>query len=80
MNGLKFIQKVKELFDISTPNEESAKKKQIIKELLKKLKLRRIALKKELNDESDIVKREAIRDSIKIIKKQIKKGKEILDD
>ena len=80
MNGLKFIAKVKELFDISTPNEESAKKKQTIKELLKKLKLRRIALKKELKEESDIVKREAIHDSMKIIKKQIKKGKEILDE
>lgn len=78
MNGLKFIHKVKELFDISTINDESTKK-QTIKELLQKLKLRRINLKKELKEESDLIKREAITDSIKIIKKQIKKGKEILD-
>jgi DNA-binding ferritin-like protein len=79
MNGLKFIHTVKELFGISMPEEESTKKK-TIKELLQKLKLRRITLKKELKEESDLIKREAIHDSIKIIKKQIKKGKEILDE
>lgn len=78
MNGLKFIRTVQELFGISTLNDESTKK-QIIKELLQKLKLRRITLKKELKEESDLIKREAIHDSIQIIKKQIKKGKEILD-
>ncbi|ATB70454.1 hypothetical protein SJPD1_2358 [Sulfurospirillum diekertiae] len=79
MNGLKFIHSVKALFGISTP-DEAGTKKQTIKELLQKLKLRRITLKKELKDESDLIKREAIHDSIKIIKKQIKKGKEILDE
>lgn len=79
MNGLKFIHKIQELFGILSVNEESSKK-QTIKELLKKLKLRRIFLKKELKNETDIIKREAIHDSIKIIKKQIKKGKDILDD
>jgi len=79
MNGLKFIHKIQELFGISSINEESSKK-QTIKELLKKLKLRRISLKQELKNETDIIKREAIHDSIKIIKKQIKKGKDILDD
>jgi len=78
MNGLKFIRTVQELFGISTLNDESTKK-QIIKELLQKLKLRRITLKKELKEESDLIKRETIHDSIQIIKKQIKKGKEILD-
>ncbi|WP_263834013.1 hypothetical protein [Sulfurospirillum oryzae] len=78
MNGLKFIQKIKDIFGITVQNEESTKK-QTIKELLKKLKLRRITLKKELKDESDLIKREAIHDSIKIIKKQINKGKELLD-
>ncbi|WP_041959301.1 hypothetical protein [Sulfurospirillum arsenophilum] len=79
MNGLKFIHKIKEIFGITVPDEESTKKK-TIKELIKKLKLRRITLKKELKDEIDLLKREAIHDSIKIIKKQIKKGKEIVDD
>ena len=79
MNGLKFIHSVKALFGISIHNEDETKK-QTIKELLQKLKLRRITLKKELKDESDLIKREAIHDSIKIIKKQIKKGKEILDE
>ena len=78
MSGFKFIQKIKELFGIVAPNEETTKK-QIIKELLKKLKLRRIVLKQELKNETDLIKREAIRDSIKIIKKQVKKGKDIVD-
>ena len=38
MSGFKFIQKIKELFNIASPNAD-ANKKQIIKELLKKLKL-----------------------------------------
>lgn len=79
MSGFKFIQKIKELFGIIAPNGD-ANKKQIIKELLKKLKLRRISLKEELKNETDLIKREAIHDSIKIIKKQIKKGKDIVDD
>lgn len=78
MSGFKFIQKIKELFGIVTPSVDTTKK-QIIKELLKKLKLRRILLKQELKNETDLIKREAIHDSIKIIKKQIKKGKEIVD-
>lgn len=78
MSGFKFIQKIKELFDIVAPSVDTTKK-QIIKELLKKLKLRRILLKQELKNETDLIKREAIHDSIKIIKKQIKKGKEIVD-
>ncbi len=78
MSGSKFISKIGELFGISPENDES--KKKAVKELVKKLKLRRIALKEELQNETDIVKREAIKDSIKIIKKQIKKGKDILDD
>lgn len=78
MSGSKFISKIGELFGISPENDES--KKKAVKELVKKLKLRRIALKEELQAETDIVKREALKDSIKIIKKQIKKGKDILDD
>lgn len=78
MSGSKFISKIGELFGITPENDES--KKKAVKELVKKLKLRRIALKEELQEETDIVNREAIKDSIKIIKKQIKKGKDILDD
>lgn len=78
MGGLKFIAKIGELFGIEPENNDS--KKKAVKELIKKLKLRRIALEKELTDETEIVKREALKDSIKIIKKQIKKGKEILND
>jgi uncharacterized protein (DUF342 family) len=77
MTGAHLIRKMKELFGL-TSDKESTKKR--LKELIKKLKLRRITLKKELKDENDLVKREGIHDSIKIIKQQIKKGKEILDE
>lgn len=78
MSGGKFITKIGELFGITPENDDS--KKKAVKDLVKKLKLRYISLKKELKGESDIVKREIMKDSIKIIKKQIKKGKDILDD
>lgn len=78
MNGSKFITKIGELFGITPEKDES--KKKAIKELVLKLKLRRITIKNELKEETDLIKREALKDSIKIIKKQIKKGKDILDD
>lgn len=78
MSAEKFINKVQELFGISPQNDES--KRKAIKELVKKLKSRRITLKNELREEDNLIKREAIKDSIRIIKKQIKKGKDILDD
>lgn len=78
MSGAKFISKIKELFGWTPHSDES--KKKAVKELIMKLKLRRIELKKELREESDAIKREALKDSIQIIKKQIKKGENILDD
>ena len=78
MNGLKFIETIKELFGIVAPNEDTTKKKIII-DLLKKLKMRRIRIKEELKKETNLVKREAMYDSIKIIRQQIRKGKEIVD-
>ncbi|WP_060825307.1 hypothetical protein [Sulfurospirillum cavolei] len=79
MNGFKLIQTIKELFGFIPQNAESTQKKSI-KELLRKLKFRRILLKQELKNETDLLKRESIRDSIKILKKQIKKGKDLVDD
>lgn len=73
----KIMSKLQELFGMA-PHQDTTKKS--VKELIKKLKLRRIALKKELKDENDLIKREALHDSIKIIKQQIKKGEELLDD
>ena len=77
MSGSKFLAKIQELFGLTPQTDES--KKKAVKEIVKKLKLRRIELKKELQEECDIIKREALKDSIKIIKRQIKKGKDILD-
>ncbi|MDD3342608.1 MAG: hypothetical protein PHR87_03420 [Sulfurospirillaceae bacterium] len=78
MSKSKFITKIEELFGLTPHSDES--KKDAIKELMHKLKARRIALKQEMKNETDIIKREALKDSIKIIKKQIKKAEEILDE
>jgi len=78
MSGSKFIARMAELFGLIPTTDDS--KKKAIKDLVKKLKLRRIELKNALKAEVDIPKREAIKDSLQILKKQIKKGKDILDD
>ena len=78
MSKSKFITKVQELFGLSPTTDES--KKEAIKELMHKLKARRVSLKQEMKNETDIIKREAFKDSIKIIKKQIKKAEDILDE
>jgi len=79
MGSSKFIQKIKVLFGFEADTPD-AKKKQTIKELIKKLKMRRIELKQALKNEDDLIKRQSIHDSINILKKQIKKGKDILND
>ncbi len=78
MSKSKFITKVQELFGLSPTNDES--KKDAIEELMHKLKARRVSLKQEMKNETDIIKREALKDSIKIIKKQIRKAEDILDE
>lgn len=77
MGSSKFIQKIKTLFGLEADTPD-AKKKQTIKELLKKLKMQHIELKKALKEENDLIKRQSIHDSINILKKQIKKGKDII--
>ncbi|MDD2384497.1 MAG: hypothetical protein PHN18_09940 [Sulfurospirillaceae bacterium] len=78
MSKSKFITKVQELFGLEPHSDES--KKVAIKELMYKLKAKRIVLKQEMKCETDIIKRETLKDSIKIIKKQIKKAEEILNE
>lgn len=78
MSKSKFITKIQELFGLSPNTNEP--KKEAVKELMHKLKERRILLKQEMKCETDIAKRESLKDSIGILKKQIKKGKDILDD
>lgn len=78
MGKSKFIQSIESLFGI-TPKEDESKKKSI-KELIQKLKERRILIKKALKEETDILKRDTLKDHLFVLKKQIKKGREILDD
>ncbi|MDD3324430.1 MAG: hypothetical protein PHN38_04860 [Sulfurospirillaceae bacterium] len=76
MSGGRFIRKMQGLFGISPAGDKS--KEKAIKELIEKLKERKKLLRKELETTTDIRQRESLKDSIKIIKKQIDKGKDIL--
>jgi phosphopantetheine adenylyltransferase len=78
MGKAKFIDKIKTLFGISVESDEPNKK--IVKELIEKLSLRKNELKKELKGSTNIVQRETLKDSIKILNKQIKKGKALLEE
>lgn len=78
MGKAKFISKVKSLLGIESSEHE--KKKEEIRSLLEKLHERKKILKEELIDESKVDERENIKDSLKIINKQIKKGKDFLED
>ncbi len=76
MGKSKFIKKIKNLFGIEVEAPEPDK--EVVKDLVDKLKLRKIELKRELKECTDIPKREALKDSVKILNKQIKKGKDLL--
>ncbi|DAB32910.1 MAG TPA: hypothetical protein CFH79_01335 [Sulfurospirillum sp. UBA11407] len=78
MGKAKFIDKIKTLFGYEIPEDKT--NKTVVKELVEKLKIKRIDLKKELKSETDIIHREALKDSLKILKKQIKKGEDLLKE
>ncbi|MBE0491040.1 MAG: hypothetical protein IBX44_02190 [Sulfurospirillum sp.] len=77
MGKAKFINKVKSFLGIET--DEYKKKKEEIVVLLEKLYERKKILKAQLNDTTEIPSRENLKDFIRIINKQIKKGKEFLE-
>ncbi len=76
MSRSKFIQKMKNLFDEKVKKKKN--KKDAIRKLLKRLELRRKKLKRELKRTTNKEKRADIKESIGIIKKQIKKGQSLL--
>ena len=76
MGKTKFIEKIKKSFGFTSGEEES--KKASIKELLAKLEDRKAELKAELKECKDDKKTIDIKDSLQIIKKQIKKGEKLL--
>lgn len=76
MGKAKFIDKIKNLFGLEAKEDKPDKK--VIEELVKKLKIKKKELKQELSTCKDDLKQEHLKDSIKILKKQIKKGEALL--
>lgn len=79
MGKAKFIDKIKNLFGMQI-DEENEPNKKIVKELVEKLKEKKKALKEELSLCEEPIKKEHLKDSIKILKKQIKKGESLIKE
>lgn len=76
MGKSKFIGKMEEMFGMK--KEKDLSKKESIEKLLQKLKKREESLKKELKQCKDCREKSELKDSLQIIKKQIKKGEALL--
>jgi hypothetical protein len=79
MGKAKFIDNIKELFGVEVKKENEPNRK-IVKELIEKLKIKKHELKKELGTCKNPIKKEHLKDSIKILKKQIKKGESLIKE
>lgn len=77
MGKRKFIEKIQDMFGFKKPDDSS--KKEAIKELLKKLKTKQAELKLQLKVAKGSENKKDLKDSIEILKKQIKKGEALLD-
>ena len=76
MGKSKFIAKMEEMFGLKKRKEAS--KKESIKKLLEKLKEREATIKSELKKCDNCREKAELKDSLHIIKKQIKKGEALL--
>lgn len=76
MGKRKFIEKIQDMFGFKKPDDSS--KKEAIKELLKKLKAKQAELKLQLKVTKESEAKKDLKDSIEILKKQIKKGESLL--
>lgn len=76
MSKSKFIDKIQSFLHKKVSDKKSKKEK--IKILLDKLHVRHKKLKKELNQTTSKDKKQDLKESIAIIKKQIKKGELLL--
>jgi len=77
MGKRKFIERVQELFGLIEP--ETSSKKEAILDLLHKLKAKRAELKIQLKLAKKPTEIEDLKESIDVLKKQIKKGEKLLD-
>ncbi len=76
MTKSKFINKIKNLLDIHIPKKK--RKKEKVKKVLEKLHSRHKKLRKELKKANSKEKKQDLKESIAIIKKQIKKGENLM--
>lgn len=76
MGKSKFIAKVEALLGIK--RDEELSKKEAIKNLLEKLKEKELSVKKELKKSKGSREEADLKDSLHVIKKQIKKAEELL--
>ncbi|AFL69276.1 hypothetical protein [Sulfurospirillum barnesii] len=79
MSQRKFIHLLKELLGINEPTQETLQTKENIKMLMEKLEKRYLFLKDSLTKEEDPLQRENLKETLKIIKEQLKKGKDFLN-
>jgi predicted nucleic acid-binding Zn-ribbon protein len=77
MGFKKFISNVKEILELDEFENEGKKKS--VKRLLKKLRVRKEDLEKSAKKESDKKKQKALKEELRIITLQIKKGEKILE-
>ena len=77
MGKQKFIEHIQDMLGIKKPKISS--KKEAIKELLLKLRAKQKALKLQLKATKDKESIKELKDSLEILKKQIKKGEKLLD-
>ncbi|ACZ12907.1 hypothetical protein [Sulfurospirillum deleyianum] len=78
MSQKKFIYTLKKLLGISPASEEQKQTNEEIRHLMGKLEQHYLSLKEALKHEGDASKREALKESLSIIKEQLKKGKDFL--
>ena len=79
MSQKQFIQTLKTLLGLQPEDEEQLHAKEQIKRLMSKLEHEYLSLKETLKKEEDVSKREALKESLSIIKEQLKKGKDFLN-
>lgn len=76
MGKRKFIEKIQDMFGFKNPDNSG--KNEAIKELLKKLKVKKAELKLQLKVAKSNEDKKDLKESIEILKKQIKKGEALL--
>lgn len=78
MKKRKFIERIQEMLGFIEP--ETSSKKEAILDLLQKLNAKRAELKIQLKLSQDPTEKEDLKESIDVLKKQIKKGEKLLEE